>query len=376
MTKAYHRVFAEINLDAVCKNFCSLKSLCNEDVMTMAVVKADAYGHGAVEIANLLRNKADYFAVATLEEGIELRENGILSPVLILAHCSPLQYEQLLEYNIIPTIYNLDEALMLNQCAENACKTATIHIAVDTGMNRIGFDTSDESISAVEKIYNLTNINVEGIFSHYAKADFEDKTSTDAQTALFDCFIEKLEAKNIIIPIKHICNSAGVIDLHKHYNMVRLGIALYGLYPSNEVKKDKIKLIPAMQVFSHVIHVKAVKKGSEIGYGGIYKAQSDRVIATVSIGYADGFKRALTEKGYILINGKRAPITGKVCMDQIMVDVTDIENVKVGTLAVIMGKSENEYLSAEILGELSHSFCYEIVCTFTKRVTRIYRTGE
>lgn len=375
MTKAYHRTFAEIDLSAIEHNFSQLKALCKENVLTMAVVKADAYGHGAVTVAQLLKDKADYFAVATLEEGIELRESGITTPILILAYSSPLQYAELLEYEIMPTIYSLSDALTLNECAKAACKTAKIHIAVDTGMNRIGFKTTEKALYEIEEIYNLSNICVEGLFSHYAKADFKDKSAVKKQNELFDSFIEKLENNGVNIPIKHICNSAGVIDLDKHYDMVRLGIALYGFYPSDEVQKDKVELKPAMEIFSHVIHVKTVKQGEEIGYGGIYKTPCDKKIATVSIGYADGFNRCLTDTGYVLINGKKAPITGKVCMDQIMVDVTGIENITIGGLAVIMGQSHNEYLSAETLGALANSFSYEVICTFTKRITKIYKGG-
>ncbi len=376
MTLAYHRTYAEIDLNAIDKNFNALKKLCNENVKAMAIVKADGYGHGAVEVARLLHQKADYFGVASVEEGIELRENGITKPVLVLAYTSPLQYNLLLKYNLMPTIFNLDDAVSLNETAKKQSKKAQIHIAVDTGMNRIGFAPNDESIDAIEKIYALPFIETVGLFSHYAKADFKDKSGANRQTALFDETIEKLESRNINIPIKHICNSAGIIDLKKHYDMVRMGIALYGMYPSDEVEKDKIELFPAMQVFSHITHIKTVKKGEEVGYGGLYKAESDRVIATVSIGYADGFNRALTGKGFVLINGQKAPIAGKVCMDQIMVDVTDIKDVNVGDIAVIIGKSGNEYISAELFGELSCSFSYEVICTFTKRVTKLFKTGE
>lgn len=376
MRLAYHRAYAEIDLGAIEKNFDALKNLCDKNVKAMAIVKADGYGHGAVEVARLLQSKADYFGVASVQEGIELRENGITKPVLVLAYTSPLQYDLLLEFDLMPTIFNLENAVSLNETAKKHGKKAKIHIAVDTGMNRIGFAPNDESVATIEKIDALPFIEIVGLFSHYAKADFKDKTGADRQTALFDEIIDKLESRNINIPIKHICNSAGIIDLDKHYDMVRMGIALYGMYPSDEIKKDKITLYPAMQVFSNVTHIKTVKKGEEVGYGGIYKAESDRVIATVSIGYADGFNRALTSKGFVLINGKKAPVAGKVCMDQIMVDVTDIKDVTVGSKVVIIGKSENEYISAELFGELGCSFSYEVICTFTKRVTKLFRIGE
>ena len=283
------------------------------------------------------------------------------------------EYENILIYDIIPTIYSTDDACRLSECATKQNKTAKMHIAVDTGMGRIGFPCTDEGIRDVLSISKLPNIEIGGIFSHYSKADYKDKSSVEKQNKLFDDFNLALEENGLSIPIKHICNSAGIIDLDKHYDMVRMGISLYGMYPSDEVKKEKVKLTPAMKVVSHIIHLKDVKKGTEIGYGGIYKAESDRKIATVCIGYADGYKRSLTGKGYVLVNGYKAPITGKICMDQIMIDVTDVPDVKVGMPVVVMGKDSGGEISAEVLGALCDSFCYEIVCSFTQRVKRRYK---
>ncbi len=368
----YHRAYAGINLDAISNNFDELKRKIGNVVKTMAVIKADAYGHGSVAVANVLKDKADYFAVATLSEGIELRQAGINSPVLILSYTSPDEYEQMLEHNIIPAIYNIDEAKILSETAVKLHKTAKIHIAVDTGMSRIGFISNEEGAKAVKSISLLNGIVIEGIFSHYATADMSDKSFALLQKERFQKFISLLESQNINIPIKHISNSAGAIEFTDNYDMVRLGIALYGLYPSDEVDKRKVKLTPAMEVISHVVHVKTIEKGTGVGYGQTYVAEEKRRIATVAIGYADGFNRCLSGKGYVLIDGKKAPVTGRVCMDQIMVDVTDIENVKVGDKAVILGKSGNEEITADELGSMCHSFSYEVVSTFMPRVKRIY----
>lgn len=368
----YCRTFAKINLKAIEKNFENMKVLLKDDTKICCVVKTDAYGHGSVEVAKLLENKCDYFAVACVQEGVILRESGIKKPILILSYSSQNEYETVIEYSLTPTIYNEEEAVLLSNIAKEKNTICPIHIAVDTGMGRIGFFVNEESADCVKRISEMPNIYVEGLFSHYAKADYKNKESANEQTALFDKFIKMLEDRDVTIPLKHICNSAAVIDLDKHYDMVRFGIALYGLYPSDEVKKEKVKLYPAMEVFSHIIHIKDVEKGSGIGYGHEYVTPKKEKIATVAIGYGDGFKRSLSNKGFVLINGKKAPIRGKVCMDQIMVDISGIDGVKVGDVAVIMGKSQNEYIGADDIGSLSHSFGYEILCTLMPRVTRRY----
>lgn len=368
----YIRAYARVDLDAISRNFDSLKAHIGKDVKTMAVVKADAYGHGSTEVAKRLAHKADYFAVATLSEGVELRDEGINNPILILGYTSPLEYAQLLSNEIIPTIYNSGEAVLLNSVAQLHGKKATVHIAVDTGMSRIGFKDDSTGIEAVKEISGLENIEIEGIFSHYATADMEDKSFATVQTERFDSFVAALEKEGISIPLKHMCNSAGTIDLKKHYGMVRLGIALYGIYPSDEVDRSQVELTPAMEVFSHVIHVKEIEAGTGVGYGQIYTATEKRKIATVAIGYADGFNRCLTDGGYILINGRRAPLVGKVCMDQIMVDVTDIDGISVGDKAVILGRSGDEEITADDFGSMANSFAYEVICTFMPRIKRVY----
>ena len=373
----YHRSFACIDLDAIKSNFDSLKSRVPSSVKTMAVVKANAYGHGAIRVAKALEKKADYFAVAVIEEAIELRDGGIKNPILILSYTSPYQFEALINNELIPSVYRYEDAEMLSQEACRLGKTAVIHIAVDTGMSRIGFKDSEKSADTVKKISELPNIRIEGIFSHFACADAEDKACAIGQKKRFDNFIAMLEERGLTIPVKHICNSASIIDFDFSYDMVRMGISLYGLYPSDEVKKDSVSLTPAMEVVSHIIHIKEIEAGTGVGYGHIYIAPEKRKIATVCIGYADGFNRAFSNKGYVLINGKKAPITGKVCMDQIMVDITDIKDAKIGDHVIIMGSSNGETITAEQLGQMCESFNYEVVCTFMPRVMRLYyENGE
>ena len=371
----FFRCFAAIDLSAIDHNLAALQGKMAPGVKTMAVVKADAYGHGAVPVAKHLEDRVDYLAVACIEEALELREGGIEKPILILAYTSPACYNELIDGDITATIYNLEDAQLLSQAALAKGKKAKVHAAVDTGMGRIGVEPTAAGADMIAAMAAMPGIELEGLFSHYACADCADKADKNAQTRLFEGFLQLLEQRGIDIPIKHICNSAGTMEPDNQYDMCRLGIALYGLYPSNEIDKTKITLRPAMEVLSHVTHIKTVPAGYKIGYGHIYTAPSERKIATVSVGYADGFNRCLTNVGYVLIRGKKAPVVGKVCMDQIMVDITPIENVSVGDHVVILGKSEGAQITAEEMGEMCHSFNYEVVCTYMPRVKRVYYLG-
>lgn len=372
----YYRSYASVNLACIRNNFDKLKACLAPKTKTMAVVKADGYGHGAVAVAKTLEGRADYFAVADISEAKELRENGIKTPILILSYTSPYQYEEMIELDITATVYSLDDAKVISDTAVKLGKNAVIHIAVDTGMSRVGFKDCKESAETVKAVSELDNIVIEGLFSHYACADCADKSSAAEQKKRFDNFISMLEEIGVDIPIKHICNSAGAIDLDDHYDMVRLGISIYGLYPSTELSRATLDLEPAMEVVSHIIHIKEIDEGTPVGYGHTYVAPSKRKVATVCIGYADGYQRALSNKGIVLIRGKRAPVIGRVCMDQIMVDITGIDGVKVGDFVVVMGKNGDEFLSAEELGELAGSFNYEMICTLMPRVIRTYSDAE
>ncbi len=368
----YYRCFAAIDLSAIEKNLEEIQKRINPGVKTLAIVKADAYGHGSVPVAKTIEEKIDYFGVASAEEAVNLRESGIKKPVLVLSYTEPCRYGELVDMDITATLYNLDEAKALSETALKKGKKVKVHVAVDTGMGRIGFTPDETGADTVKAISELDGICLEGLFSHYACADWADKTSADKQTELFDRFIDMLKNRGVDIAIKHICNSAGTVDFNKQYDMCRVGIMLYGLYPSPDIDKNKVRLKSAMEVVSHVVHVKTVPKGFKVGYGHIYTAPCEKKIATVCIGYADGYNRSFTGKGYVLIRGKKAAVLGTVCMDLIMVDVTDIDNVVVGDHAVILGESENARITAEDLGAMSYSFNYEVICNFMPRVTRVY----
>lgn len=370
----YHRTYAEIDLGAIRHNFDCLKAKLTPGVKVLSIVKADAYGHGAAAVAAALESRTDFFAVSTVPEGIELRESGITKPILLLSYTSQQEYELLLQHDIRATVYTVDDAKKLSDCALRQGKQAIVHIALDTGMGRIGFLPTREAADAVAAITHLPGLTVEGIFSHYATADMADKTEAEKQTARFVSFLDLLKERGVSIPIRHICNSAGAMEFSEHFDMVRLGVALYGLFPSDEVAHDGFDLRRAMRVVSHVIHVKTVEKGTAIGYGRTWIAPAPRVIATVSIGYADGFNRAFSGKGYVLIRGKKAPVVGKVCMDQIMVDVTDIPGVQIEDEVTVLGRDGAEEITAEALGEMIGSFGYEVICNFMPRVERVYRS--
>lgn len=372
INESYYRCVAKINLSAIEHNLFEVKKCLNPGVKLLAVIKADSYGHGSVPVSKLIEEHIDYFGVTSIDEAIEVRAEGISKPVLALSYIPPRRFADVIVNDITATIYDYDDAVLLSESATSKGKTAKIHIAVDTGMGRIGVTPDIKGADLAKKISLLPGIEIEGVFSHYACADSADKSDAALQTALFDKFIDLLADRGINPPIKHICNSAGTVEFSKQYDMCRVGVLLYGLYPSEEVNKTKLNLQPAMEIISHVVHVKTVPAGYKIGYGHIYEAPSERVIATVSIGYADGYSRSCTGQGYVLIKGKKATVVGKVCMDQIMVDVSDIEDVRVGERAVIMGVSNRSSITAEELGEMSNSFNYEVICNFTKRVARLY----
>ena len=368
----YYRTYAAIDLDAIEHNISVLKNKLNKNVLTLAVVKADAYGHGAVGVASDIQDKVDYFGIAELGEALELRRAGVSKPILILSYTSPYQYETLILNELTQTVFNYEDAVAISRAAVKLNKIARIHIAVDTGMSRIGFFCNRESVETVKRINDLPNIYIEGIFSHFACADCPDKSSTEKQLSVYKEFIKMLEERGMYIPIKHICNSAGILTLSEQFDMVRLGIIMYGLYPDECVNDGSVDLKPAMRIVSHVIHVKDVPEGSGVGYGHTYFTKRKTRIATVCIGYADGYSRALSNKGRVLINGEFAPVIGRVCMDQLMVDVTELSNVSVGDEVTLMGKDGENVITPEEIAELTGTVNYETVCQFQKRVTIIH----
>lgn len=369
-------VWAEINLDNLAHNIREVRKHTDKDALVTAVVKANGYGHGSVEISRtFLDNGADRLAVALLTEAIELRKGNITEPILILGYTPPTQYEKLLEYNIIQTIYNYEDAKILSNKAVELGKKATIHIKIDSGMGRIGFLPTEDSIKDIINISKLPNIYVEGIFTHLAKADEIDKSHAMEQFEKYMKVVNNLEKHGLSIPLKHVSNSAGIIDIPKfNLNMVRAGIMIYGFYPSEEVEKN-MKLKPAMALKAKISHLKVVPKGTGISYGQIFVTEKESKIATIPIGYADGFTRMLTGKAEVTVRGKRAKIVGKICMDQCMIDVTNIDDVKLGDEVVIFGYGLDCPSADELASKLG-TINYEIVCMVGRRVPRVYMSGE
>lgn len=372
----YTRVRAVINLDAILYNMNSMHQNISEDTKIMAVIKADGYGHGAAEVAKCIEH-LDYlagYAVATVEEGLILRNHGIKKPILILGYAFPDQYDELIAADMRPTVFTREMAQELSQAAGEMGVDCPIHFAVDTGMSRIGYQVTEEAADEMAQIARLPHIMVEGIFTHFARADEADKTSAEEQLALFEKMISMLEERGIKIPIKHCSNSAGIVELKEaNMDMVRAGITLYGLWPSEEVRRDIIDLKPALSLITHVAYVKDLEAGRAISYGGTYVTKRPSRIATIPVGYADGYARGLSNKGAVLIHGKRAPICGRVCMDQFMVDVTDIPEVKMGDEVILIGSAGEETITMEEVGELSGRFNYEFVCNLGKRIPRVFR---
>ena len=374
-----NRVYLRIDLDQICSNVHQIINKVGADTRVMPVVKADAYGHGAIEVTKALSEIGTYgFAVATVGEALALRRAGITKPILILDFVFPNQFETIIRNDIMLTVFQYGIAKSLNEAAIQMGTTAHIHIKVDTGMGRIGYIPNDESVEEIRKISELSNIEIDGIFTHFACADSSDKTSMNAQLERFRNFVGKLETLDIDIPIKHVCNSAAIIDMQDDFlNMVRSGIITYGLFPSDEVNKESLAVKPAMEMHSVVINVKTINKGDTVSYGSTYVAEKPTVIATIPVGYADGYPRQLSNKGCVLIHGKRAKIVGRVCMDQFMVDVTDIPDVLIGDNVTLVGRDGDECITCEEIGEISGRFNYEFLCCITRRVPRVYiRNGK
>lgn len=370
----YQRVIAEIDLDAIASNIKNIKKITNKNANIMAIVKADAYGHGAVEVAKvLLYNGADCLGVAILDEAIQLRKNNIHVPILILGYTPEAKMEDVVKYDIIQTVFSYETACQLSLSAVKLNKTAKIHIKIDTGMGRIGFLPNETAIEEIMKIASLPNINIDGIYTHFSTADEFDKSFTLKQLKVFKDIIEILEKKGISIPIKHCANSAAIMELdNTFFNMVRPGIILYGMYPSNEVKKEKLHLTPAMSIKTHISYVKEVEEGAPIGYGRTFITKRKSKIATVPIGYADGFQRIMTKGGRVIVGNGYAPVVGRICMDQFMIDVTDVEEVKAGDEVIILGRKKEKEISAEEIAAIMGTISYEVVCMIGKRVPREY----
>ena len=374
----YDRVWAEIDLDAIAFNIESIKKNISENTQIVAVIKADGYGHGAVMIAKKLENDSRIwgYAVATAAEALELRNSGIKKPLLILSYAFASDYKALIEHEVRLAVFTFEMAVALSETAQKLGKCCKIHIKVDTGMTRIGVQPDLDAIELIKRISELKNIEIEGIFTHFARADEKDKTKAYEQLDKFQAFIKQMEETTAIrIPMKHCSNSAGIAEIPEaNMDMVRAGIILYGLWPSEEVAEgNKIELKPVLSLKSKVVYVKTVPVGQEISYGGTFTTKRETRVATICIGYGDGYPRSLSNKGYVLINGQRAPILGRVCMDQFMVDITDVTgDVQTGSVVTLIGKDGEETITMEALGALSGRFNYELACDLGKRIPRVY----
>lgn len=378
--KQYNRVYAKIDLDAIAYNMEQMKKRLGGDTQLIAVVKTDGYGHGAIPIAQMFED-TEYvwgYATASLDEAMVLRDAGIQKPILVLGCVFPDQYEDMVRYEIRAAVYTFEMAKGMSEAAERLGGNAILHIKLDTGMGRIGFPVSEESVECIERISKLEHVVLEGMFTHFAKADETDKTYTKMQHEQFVWMQRALLEKAIEIPYLDCDNSAGIIDFPdlKH-DLARAGISLYGMYPSDEVDQQAIDLKPALELISHISFVKEVEAGTSISYGGTFVAPKKMRVATIPVGYGDGYPRSLSNKADVLIRGKRARILGRVCMDQFMVDVTDIPKASFMDQVILVGVDGEEHISVEELSELSGRFPYEFVCCLSKRIPRVYtRDGK
>lgn len=373
-----NRAWAEINLDNIAHNVREVVKRVGKMTEIMAVVKADAYGHGVKEtIPTLLENGASRLAVSMLDEAVQLREIGVTVPVLVLNYTDPVRAEEIIKHNITQTVFSHDLAQALSKAAVILGKQARIHIKIDTGMSRVGFQPGYKAVKDVVEINNLPGIVIEGLFTHFASADEVEKDYTRLQYERFESIINELNRIGILIPVKHISNSAAIIQYpNLCLDMVRPGIILYGLYPSKDVDKNFVELKPAMELKAGVVLVKEVDGGVPISYGRIFETRRKSIIATLPVGYADGYSRLLSNCGRVLIHGEYAPIVGRICMDQCMIDVTNISGVKTGDEAVLIGRQGNNEITADEVAELSGTINYEVVCLVGKRIPRVYIKGD
>ena len=371
----FDNTYVSIDLDAISNNFDRIAAKAGTQVM--AIIKADAYGHGAIQVAKLLRNKCNFFGVSSMLEALELRQAGLDTPILILGQTPTAAFPEAIRLGIRPAIFHYEDAVALSQEAVRQNIQAPFHFAVDTGMSRLGFQATEESADICARIAQLPNLIPEGLFSHFATADCPDLTDARRQAERFDRFDTMLKERGVTVTLRHMDNSAGVLNFDQHYEMVRSGIITYGMYPSADVPSHQLPVRPALQWHSRVTHVKTLEPGRAISYGGIYVTERPTVVATVPVGYADGYRRSLSGKFYVLIRGRRAPILGRICMDQMMVDVTDIPGVSTNDKVVLVGRDGNEEITFDQMAQVLDTINYEIVCGISRRVPRFYfRQGQ
>lgn len=366
-----HRTYLKIDLNRLEHNFNSVRNKLPSNVKVLGVIKANAYGHGAVEIGRFLDDKCDFFGVACIEEAIELKRSGIKTPILILGRVFPFDIEAAVKYDIRIPIFSYADAVALSEEAVKQNKSVPFHFCIDTGMSRIGFQVNEESADICKRITELPNIFAEGLFSHFATADEADLSKAVEQRNKYKSFCDMLGDRGIEIPIKHLNNSAGIMNFDEYFDMCRMGIITYGLYPSEEVDKSLLDIEPIMSWYTKISHIKVLEPEREISYGGTYKTDKPTKVATIPIGYADAFPRCLSNKGKVIINRKYAKILGRVCMDQFMVDVSDID-CNVNDEVVIVGTQKDAHISMEELSNSAYSFNYELPCRIPARVNRVY----
>lgn len=373
--KKYTRTKAVVSLDAIAHNFQAMRDNIAEETKMIAVLKADGYGHGAIPIAGMIQDYPYIWgaAAATAEEALELRQAGFWKPILILGHVFEEHYPDLIAQDIRPAVWRMETAKKLAEEAKRQNKIVHIHLAVDTGMSRIGYADIPDNVEEIVCVSKLPNLEIEGLFTHFARADEYDRSPAMKQLDRYLKFAHMLREAGVSIPMYHCSNSAGIIRVPEaNLSAVRAGITIYGIYPSGEVEREIVRLKPAMEWKASISHVKEIGRGTAVSYGGTYVAQEHKKVATIPVGYADGYPRSLSNKGWVLIHGQKAPILGRVCMDQMMVDITKIPQAKVGDEVTLMGRDGEEFLSAEELGDLSGRFSYEFVCDISKRVPRVY----
>lgn len=378
--KTYSRVYAEVNLDAMLHNMEQMHKLLKEDTKIMGVIKTDGYGHGAVPIGKELE-QLDYtwgYATATVEEAEILRRNGLEKPILVLGATFKEQYEAMADLGIRVNLYSIRQAEQMEAAAAKMNKKIIVHAKIDTGLSRLGFQVTEAAADEIARISQMPHIIIEGMFTHFAKSDAKDKTMANRQMEAFANMKKMLKERNVEIPMIHCSNSAAIIDMPEaNMSVVRAGISLYGMWPSDEVKKENIDLAPVMSLKSCIVFLKELEKGRTISYGATYETTRNQRIATIPVGYGDGYPRSLSNKGYVLIHGKKAPICGRICMDQFMVDVTDIPKAQEGDVVTLVGRDYDAEITMEEIGDLSGRFNYEFACDLGKRIPRVYvKNGE
>ena len=376
MEKRARPAWSEINLDAFVENFKKIKAMVRPGTMVTGVIKADAYGHGAIEIGKVLQEEGvDRFAVATFSEALQLRKVFKKIPILILGYTPTYAADEVIENNIIQTMYNVDEAGIFSDRAVKLEKKLKLHIKIDTGMSRLGFQANADSVEKIIQISKMPNIEIEGMFTHFAVADEADKEYTYNQYEKYKFMVDSLKAQGLEIPVKHVSNSAAIMDLPEmNMDMVRAGIILYGLYPSDDVIKERIDLKQVMSLKAEVSHVKELEAGTGVSYGLKYVTPGKRKIATVPIGYADGYTRMLSGKAEVLVKGVKVPVVGRICMDQCLIDVTGID-VKIGDEVILFGSDGTNTISIDELALKLGTINYEITCMISKRIPREYTRG-